>query len=299
MAYLKTFYPEETYAVLLDYYLLGKKRKIEKVSAVKKELESIGYKISPVQYGQDNRDFTLSDRTFTQSLMSMKSSNSHLANILYECSEKQMSNYIEIYTKIKEKKNPETNRAYCTKRHWTILCKSNYFPNTNNKKLEIYIPVIYDKIYTKKQFRLDSLTKLKKTLEIDFDINPYCYKKTPKTYYLDPDKKKELCEHVFDLIQSDDYTTEEKVQNQIETFGFLSNPEQYIKDKIFSASVQAISRKNNSLLIKTMTGKETWVGIEGDISQIKRKSTIVILRTRPVVRFGKANILVTKYLTYV
>jgi DNA polymerase III alpha subunit len=299
MAYLKTFYPEETYAVLLDYYLLGKKRKIEKVSAVKKELESIGYKIAPVQYGQDNRDFTLSDNTFTQSLMSMKSSNEHLAEILYECSRSQVQNYLTIYEKIKEKKNPETNRAYCTKRHWTILCKANYFPDANNKKLEIYIPIIYDKIYTKKQFRLDSLTKLKQTLNIDFDITPYCMKQTAKTYYLDPQKISDLCTTVFNLITSDEYVTEEIVRNQIEIFGFLSNPDQYIKDKIFSASVQAISRKNNSLLIKTMSGNETWVSVEGDISQIKRKSTIVIFRTKPVVKFGKANLLVTEYLTYI
>jgi len=299
MAFLKVKYPAQTYSVLLDYYLLGKKRNLNKTSVIKKEMEKIGYKIKPIKFGQDNREFHITkDNTVEQSIMGMKSSNEQLAEILARIKDEKDLTYIEIYEKIKEPKNPKTNRAYCTKTHWKILCKAEYFPDKNNKKLEDYIPLLYDKVYIKKQFRESSLDKLWDTLGVKLDIEKYCYKRTPKTFYLDPDKKSQLVKDIFDKIECDEYNPKERILNQVEVFGFVSDPEQYFESNIFVASINAVSRKNSSILINTVSGNNMWISITGDITQIKKDQNIVILQTKKITRRKKLELMITEYVVY-
>lgn len=299
MAYLKTVYPEDTYAVLLEYYLLGKKRNIPKVSECKKELENIGYSLEPISYGQDNRQFSLNGTSFVQSLMSMKGSNSAMAEIMYNLSKKTLAP-IEIYERMKSYKNIDTNRAFLTKVHWKILCKSNYFPDQNNKKLETAIPDLFDRVYSKKQFTLTALAKLEKDFGVKLSdtIEDFCTRKTAKTYYLDPDKKNRLVQFIFDKMQIADYTAKESAVNGINVFGFLSDPEQYFKHNMFTGVIKMVSRKNSSILIKTLSGKESWVAVTGDMSEFKKKETIFIMEADVISRFGKKTICVKDYVTY-
>lgn len=215
-------------------------------------------------------------------------------------SSQNITNYFEIYEKIKEPKNEETNRAYVTKRNWKILCQVDYFPNENNRKLELFIPLLYDKVYSKKQFRADSLAKLKQELNIEFDIKPYCSKITAKTFYLsdNPKTKMQLCMAIYNQLECQPYTVEQKVRNQIDVYGFVSDPSQYTKHSIFTGTIQAISKKSNSILMKTLTDKETWIEISGDISQLRRRETIVIFKAQQKIRHGKLGAMATDYITY-
>lgn len=300
IAWLKVNYFNETYITLLEYYTLGKKRDIKKVTRCKKELLTYGMTVHPIRIGQDNTMFQRVDDGFTQSIMALKSSNEVLGELLLEI-DSNMS-LIDIYKYIKSKKNIETNRAYCTKRHWKALCQIEYF-NTNNKKAEEIIPILYDKVDTKKQFRLQSLESLFKTLNIEpFDISEYCYKKTPKTYYLDQDKIPNLVKTLYDKVQYPEYTIMEKLKNQISVYGFVPDQLYFQEFGIFFGSVSAISKKTNSILISSANEIETWIKVKGDMAktgnEIKKGNTLAIIKSESIRVKNKIEPYITEYISF-
>ncbi len=297
IAFLKTNYFEETYSTLLEYYTLGKKRDVSKISSCKKELEKLNTKVLPIRIGQDNTHFKNTNNEFTQSILAVKGTNVELGEILKNI---DTNSLIEIYNTIKSVKNEDTNRASCNKRHWNILCEIGYFGDTtNSKKASILIPLLYDKIYTKKQMRETSLAKLQDELGIKIDLGAYCMKRTAKTYYLDESKKTKLIDSIYEAIDIEDYTIKEKILNEVNNYGYLSSPENYIKSNIFTGTVVAISKKNNSIMINTLSGNNTWVCISPEeIDKIKRKQTIIIMKTEAVNHKGKIGIKAIEYITY-
>ena len=277
---------------------MGKKRNLKKVTSCKKELEKLKYEIHPIRFGQDNTTTQLIGNVFTQNMMVMRSANEKMAEIMYELSKSEITTNIELYDTMKNDRNEETNRAYLTKRHWKILCKANYF-NDNNKKLMNLIPYLYDKVYTKKQFRLASLDKLKSDLKVTFDIMPYCTRKTPKTYYLDETKKIQLVEDLYKMVAYEDFTIRETAENMIEVYGFIPEDPIYKENNIYTVEVEAVSRKNSSVMVKTASGKTTWVKIKGDITQIKKNQSITVFGMMLVMgRFNKPESMISDFISY-
>jgi len=296
MAWLKVEHFDETYRVLLEYYTLGKKRDIAKVGACKREIATYDMTVYPIKIGQDNRRFKRVDDGFTQSIMALKSSNEQLGELLLEIN--PTTHLMDAYVHIKSKKNPETNRLYCTRRHWKALCKIEYF-DTNNKKAEIAIPELHDKVYTKKQFRLSSLEKLFKEIGVEyFDIMPYCTRKTPKTFYLDESKKKDLVDILYEKMSIGEYSTIEKIRNEIDVYGFISNADYYKSFNIFTAQINAISRKNNSVLLETMSGKEVWIKVVGSTDEMKKGKSIIVIKVANRPFKGRLVPAILEYIVY-
>lgn len=279
MAWCKTKYPEITYTTLLEYYAVGDKRDIGKIAEGKAELEKIGQKILPISLGQDNTCFKKTAEGYTQSMMGLKGANIYLAKSLADipATFSMLQAYEYIKSILKEEDDDTSKQKHpLNKRHWKVLCKIGYFPNTNGKKAEIYIPEIYDRIYTKKQFTETSLAKLKLELGVEFDILPYCSRRTAKTYYLHPDKKLELCEYVYSLIECSPYTIKEQILNEISTYGFVSSPEQYLQHKIISGRVTRVNTKANTIQILTPQEKEVDIGIPDGIGGIKKDDQFIM-----------------------
>lgn len=295
MAYLKVTYPVETYTTLLEYYSLGKKRDVGKVSGCKKELEKIGEKVLPISIGQDNTHFSKSPQGYTQSMLALKGANEYLAEALRDIDPTQP--LISIYEQIKSIKSEETDRSPINRKHWRILCKINYFP-TNNKKAEILVPYLYDKVYTKKQFRQTSLDKIYEELGVRFSIDDYCNRKTAKTYYLHPDKKMELCQYIYDMVNIPAYTEREAIQNEIEVYGFLSDAIEYLKLGYIVGQIKQVGHKNSSVKVELPNEKVVDIGITGDINLIKKDMNIICLDYSKKIIGNKLFINTNNYVVY-
>ena len=296
IAHAKIMYFKETYAVLLKYYLEGSKRDLAKTARCKIELKSLGYDLLPPKLGQDNTKFSLIGNGFTQSLMSAKSMNQPVIEFLSTL--KEDTNFFDVYVAMKSKEEGE--RSVGNKRIWDVLCKVEYFSNqTSGKKALRYIPTIYEKIFTKKQFRETSMQALAEALNFPIlenviDINKYISRKTAKTYYLDEAKKIQFCTDVYNALPNDDCSPREKIQNEIDCFGYLASD--FSKDKIFSCLIKAVSYKNKSVLLLTSNGGEVWNDIQEndvEISSLKKGMTLVIFESKQkIVKGAKRRVVV-------
>lgn len=301
IAHAKTMYFKETYAVLLKYYLEGSKRDLSKTARCKVELKSFGYELLPPKLGQDNTKFSLIGNGFTQSLMSAKSMNQPVIEFLSTL--KEDTNFFDVYVAMKSKEEGE--KSVGNKRIWDVLCKVEYFSKqTSGKKALKYVPTIYEKIFTKKQYRETSMHALAEALNFPIlenmiDINKYISRKTAKTFYLDETKKIQFCTDVYNALPNDDCSPREKIQNEIDCFGYLASD--FSKDKIFSCLIKAVSYKNKSVLLLTSRGGEIWNDIqenEVEISSLKKGMTLVIFESKQKIVKGAKRRVVTDWIGF-
>lgn len=276
----------------MDYYSIGKKRKISKTAECKRELERIGEKVFPIKLGYVSDTSEKNEDGYIQSILSAKGVTASLAQYLKQFGED--ADPLEVYFSFKENRM-EDGRSYGDKRNLTGLCEMGFFSDKySDKKILKYAPILYDSVYSKKQFRDSSLVKLKEELGIDFNIEPYLSRKTAKTYYLDESKKLDLCKYIFELLPNEEYTVTEKAINEVKRFGYLVNSHIYKDYKIFDGMVKRVSIKEKAIVITSHTsGTELKVFMKS-LNGIKKKTNILILGAQA--RAGK--VYATNFISY-
>jgi DNA polymerase III alpha subunit len=276
IAYLKVAYPKETYTTLLDFYSIGKKRKINKIAEFKRELSRLGETVHPIRMGYTSDTTEYRDGGYVQSLLSVKGANIKLAKFLKTI--RSDENPLLVYFKMKDTRD-ELGKSVGDKRSLTALCKMGYFDGiASNKKIMEYAPILYDNVYSKKQFRDTSIEKLKTLLNIDdIEIDKYISRKTAKTYYLDEAKKADFCLDLFNKIPDIEFSITEKALNQIGTYGYLVDYAMFKEHKIIDGYIKTVSQKEKYIIIVShTTGSELKCYMKSMVG-IKKKINILIL----------------------
>ena len=294
IADLKVKYPEETYCEMLDYYSAIDKKKYSKIADIKRELERRGEKVYKISMGY------VSDRTekieggYIQSMLSVKGTNEKLISFLKTI--KETDSPLEVYFKMKDTKID--GKSCGDKRNLKALCRIGFFDNVDSsKKVMEYAPLLYDNIYTKKQFRQASIDKLKEMFKLndDFDIMKYCSRRTEKTFYLDESKKLQFCNDIYNTLENISFTPVESAINEVKSFGYLVNYAEYKQYGIVDGMIKAISLKTKTITMTShVTGNDIQVSINGSMTGLKKKINILLLGIRTT---GK-KIIAQNFITY-
>jgi DNA polymerase III alpha subunit len=168
-AYLKSHYPLQFYEVFLNILDTKGSQKDRMNSAMIEAKESFNIKFVPFKFGQDNRKFTLDEKTNTisRTLSSVKGFGDSVAEILYSLKDNKYNNFIDLLIDIEE------NTALGDAKTESLI-KLNYFSEfgRNKKLLEIFKEFTegknrYDKKHTEKtkQKRIQALYEYEGTVE--------------------------------------------------------------------------------------------------------------------------------------
>lgn len=138
LAWLKAHYPLEFYKVALQRYT--RKGEKDKVSSLKAEMLKRGYKLKPIKFGDDNRDFMIDkeNNCITQTMSSIKNMQKIAPDILYEIGlhKNDFPNLFYVFNEI--------NKTKLNKKSIDILIKMNYFSDYGDINYVLYQLKIYE-----------------------------------------------------------------------------------------------------------------------------------------------------------
>ena len=152
-AWQKVHYPYEFYEVLLQHY--SDKGNKKKVTALKQEMkEAFGISEGQYKFRKDNRSFVADkeNHCIYPALSSIKGLSDSLSLKLYNIRDKKYDSFIDLLINLKEIKVDSGQLD--------TLIKIGYFEEFGNPKDLLYQVSIFDKLYGKKQIKVDNLDKL-------------------------------------------------------------------------------------------------------------------------------------------
>ena len=159
-AYLKAHYPLAFYETMLRRYT--EKGKKDKVKALKEEMKYFDIKLGELKFGEDNRDFTMDEKTnsISQSLVAVKGVSQIVADQIYELGKRkdEFDNFLDIRHAIKQE------RKGIKKNQLEALIEIGYFSEYGSisylkKIIELYDNWYERKIYNKTGNKMDSIVK--------------------------------------------------------------------------------------------------------------------------------------------
>lgn len=320
-AYLKTYYPYEFYQVMLELYTENKD--LDKVSAIKKEMEYFGIKIGELKFGLDNTGFIIDkeNKIINQSLKTVKFINSQNAEDMKKLGENKNLTFLELLEKIKE--------TSLNSRQLDVLIKIGYFKDFAgiNKLLKF---VEFYNTLQKKTFKNDNINdELKQYLrfgetfeEIEVEKNipkdkitedMEIIKENTKTYkvrykekkykfafcefkngtYINIDKEN-LLKFIWDNLPDEDVNDIDKVKYDIMYLGYPRN----LPSNISAGTIKTVSMKNRSVEIKSFRGNTAWFRVPKDVPLPSKNDNIIILKiTRKKTYNKKFEYFLKSYLT--
>lgn len=146
IAYLKAYYPYETYEVCLNRYT--KKDNKDKVALLKKEMkEAFNIDVGKLMWGLDNRQYTLDkeNHCINPCLSSIKGIRKTLAEELYDLSQKKnYDNFIDVLIDIFQFTNADGTMV-------ENLIKLNYFEPFGKSKTLLRMYQVYQQFYKKEK----------------------------------------------------------------------------------------------------------------------------------------------------
>ncbi|MCC0678440.1 MULTISPECIES: PHP domain-containing protein [unclassified Clostridioides] len=199
-AYLKSHYPLEYYTVAFNLYNEDTERTRKLTDEIKYfdiKLENPKFRFSKSEYFF-NRD----KNSIYKGIESIKFLNSDIGEYLYSLKDNKYDSFLELLIDL---------QGHINSKQLSILIKLDFFEEfgKSNKLLETYD--IYNSIYSKKQFKKDSLPC---NMEI---MRRYSNKETEKIFK-EVDTKK-LCSYLESQIENTDIPISEKIQAHFEFVG--------------------------------------------------------------------------------
>ncbi|VIF90578.1 DNA polymerase III subunit alpha [Clostridioides difficile] len=199
-AYLKSHYPLEYYTVAFNLYSEDTERTRKLTDEIKYfsiKLENPKFRFSKSEYFF-NRD----TNSIYKGIESIKFLNSDIGEYLYSLKDNKYDLFLELLIDL---------QGHINSKQLSILIKLDFFEEfgKSNKLLETYD--IYNSIYSKKQFKKDSLPC---NMEI---MRKYSNKETEKIFK-EVDTK-ELCSYLESQIENNDIPISKKIQAHFEFVG--------------------------------------------------------------------------------
>lgn len=199
-AYLKSHYPLEYYTVAFNLY----NEDTERTRKLTDEIEYFSIKLENPKFRFSNSEyfFNRDTNSIYKGIESIKFLNSDIGEYLYSLKDNKYNSFLELLIDLK---------GYINSKQLSILIKLDFFEEfgKSNKLLETYD--IYNSIYSKKQFKKDSLPC---NMEI---MRRYSNKETEKIFK-EVDTKK-LCSYLESQIENIDIPISEKIQAHFEFVG--------------------------------------------------------------------------------
>lgn len=219
IAYLKAYYPYETYEVALNRF--DAKKNKDKVAALKVEMKkAFDINDGELKFGLDNRRFTFDkeNKCINPSLTSIKDMGKNSANELYELSQNnEYTNFFDLLVDIK--------KTSINKTMLDILIKIDYFKDFGNAQKILDFVVYFNLFYTKKAPKIATVEN--KVIDKNIiEIIKNNSKPTELTYtkFNDIDCLNAIWEVIPDKI----IPLQQSILNKKEIFGYID----YTNDKL-------------------------------------------------------------------
>lgn len=258
IAYLKAYYPYETYEVALNHF--DKKKNKEKVSMLKQEMK-VAFDINEgaLKFGFDNRQFTLDkkNKCIHPCLTSIKNIGKNVADDLYALSQlRKFDNFHDLLVEITD--NTSTNKAMLS-----ILIGLDYFEDFGKQKkifdYVYYFNILYGKKAPKKKTIAEKISD-------GAIVNIITNNSTPtEATYTKLDSEKCLKE-IWDYIPDNDIALAEKIVHRSEILGYTDYKNENLSKRY--VLVSNINTKyspvfdtyclNNGVTCKCKIKKRTW-----------------------------------------
>ncbi|MCC0678257.1 MULTISPECIES: PHP domain-containing protein [unclassified Clostridioides] len=199
-AYLKSHYPLEYYTVAFNLY----NEDTERTRKLTDEIKYFGIKLEnpKFRFSKSEYFFNRDKNSIYKGIESIKFLNSDIGEYLYSLKDNKYDSFLELLNDL---------QGHINSKQLSILIKLDFFEEfgKSNKLLETYD--IYNSIYSKKQFKKDSLPC---KMEI---MRKYSNKETEKIFK-EVDTKK-LCSYLESQIENTDIPINEKIQAYFEFVG--------------------------------------------------------------------------------
>ena len=257
IAYLKAYYPYETYEVALNRF--DAKKNKDKVGFLKVEMKR-AFEINEgeLKFGLDNRKFTLDkvNKCINPSLSSIKNMGKNVANELYELS--QNNTYTNFFDLLVDIKKTSTDKTMLD-----ILIKIDYFKDFGNAQKILDFVVYFNLFFTKKapkKATVEKNIKDKNIIQIIIDNS----KPTEATYTKFNDIA--CLAAIWDVVPNKSISVYEDIVNKKEILGYT----EYVNDKLDKhyvlvsdidtkyAPVMETYCLNNGVTIKCKINKRNW-----------------------------------------
>lgn len=147
-AYLKANYPLEYYTVAFNNY----DGDIERTAKLTEELKYFEIQLRQPKFRYANAQYLMDkeNKSIYKGLSSIKYLNGTIAEQLYELKDNQYNSFSDLLVDIKEKTS-------CNSRQLEILIKLDFFSEFGKRQKLLETVEMFNKIYSKKQFKKDSL----------------------------------------------------------------------------------------------------------------------------------------------
>lgn len=242
-AWFKAHHTAKFYEVSINHY--QKKNKKDKIDALVKEaIKFYGYKLGAYKFGTDNRTVTVDEKNklIYPNLSSIKGFGEGVSNSLYELGKTEYLNFIEILTALY---NNSINKTVVDK-----LIKINYFDIYGDINTLLEITKYYDLLYGAK-----TISK-KKAIEnnIPYELLKKYSNETEKQF--NKVDSNGLLDEMVKKIEYNELTFKEKLDNQREILGIISEIDQSADKRLYYVSNLDIKKSIvNIYLYEIYSGK--------------------------------------------
>lgn len=268
IAYLKAYYPYETYETCLNWF--DKKKNKDKVALLKKEMKD-GFEISvgELKWGNDNRQFTLDkkNKCIHPCLSSIKNMGKNVADELWNLysENNKYDTFIDLL-------NDLQNTSITTTMIQTLI-KLNYFSPFGKSKKLLRTYNTYEQFHKKKQFKKDQLEE--DSINI---IRKFANKETEKI--LKDVDIMALMNHIIDKIPNEQLPLQDMISTELESLGYISynnnklNKRYVLITDINTKYTPVIDTYclNNGMTCKCKIPKKIW----NNIGELKQNDIIYI-----------------------
>lgn len=206
IAYLKAHYPLEFYKCVLQRFT--NKGDKDKVSLIKQEMIKRGYHLNEIQFGQDNRQFTIdkSTNSINQCMTSIKSMPKTAPQALYELGQKGIKRRAELYQALMDDNRINIKAI-------DILFKLDYFSKFSHPNRLLTEYSIYEQNVNKKTINKSKLS------DSEIELIRQCAGKETDKQFKEIDNYKLIVE----LIKNTDIkptTNLDKIRYQFKLLGY-------------------------------------------------------------------------------
>lgn len=275
IAYLKAYYPYETYEVCLNWFT--KKKNKDKVSALKQEMKHFGIKEGSLKYGLDNRQFTLDKENscIHPSLSCIKGMGKNVAEELYIISQncKNISFYELLKILFPKDKDIDFEKYYRSIGLTTkpsidssmleTLIKLDYFNDFGKQEKLLKYVELYNMFEGKKAPKKETVSKNISNINIINLIEQYSVP-TKATYT--KFNSDDFLTNVWNILPNKDVSLSCKLSFQNELLGYIDYqnnklPKKYVLitdiNTKYTPVVYTYSL-NSSVSIKCKISKKLW-----------------------------------------
>lgn len=240
-AYLKVNYPLEYYSVCFNNYSDDQIR----TNKLKKELEYFGIQLSDIKFRHSTSKYSYNKETNTiyKGMASIKFIGDNVGDDLYSLKNNNYESFIDLLIDIKH--------TSVNTKQLDILIKLNFFSEFGEINTLLSQVDYFDKIYGKKQFKIQKLEELGLPIDI---VRKHCKKQTEKIWKDFDDV--ELLKDIVQNVTYEETSVIDILNYQRELYGYVSYIDPKASKRLYYVSaINSTKYLTNISLYEIYSGK--------------------------------------------